>query len=96
MGYLRSPHHDAPTARIKRRHLAERGVRWLEQKVTGVSESGKPTLADGTVLDVATVIWFTGFVQHFEWINLPIFDELAGRGSTAESSTRHWASSSAA
>ena len=75
MRYLRGPHHGAPTARIKRRHLAERGVRWLEQRVTGVSEDGKPVLADGTVLDVTTVIWCTGFEHHFEWIDLPVFDE---------------------
>jgi putative flavoprotein involved in K+ transport len=74
MGYLRGPHHGAPAARIKRRHLAERGVRWLEQRVSGVSEDGKPVLADGTVLGVTTVIWCTGFEQHFEWIELPVFD----------------------
>jgi putative flavoprotein involved in K+ transport len=32
-------------------------------------------LADGTLLDVTTVIWCTGFEQHFEWIDLPVFDE---------------------
>jgi putative flavoprotein involved in K+ transport len=75
MRYVRGPHHGAPAARIKRRHLAERGVRWLEQRVSGVSEDGRPVLADGTVLDISTVIWCTGFEQHFEWIDLPIFDE---------------------
>lgn len=75
MRYLRGPHHGAPTARIKRRHLGARGVRWLEQRVTGVSAEGKPTLADGTVLDVTTVIWCTGFEHHFEWIDLPVFDQ---------------------
>jgi putative flavoprotein involved in K+ transport len=75
MKYLRGPHHGAPTARIKRHHLAERGVRWLQQRVSGVSADGKPMLADGTVLDVTTVIWCTGFEHHFEWIDLPVFDE---------------------
>lgn len=74
MRYLRGPHHGAPTARIKRAHLADRGVRWLEQRVTGASEDGMPVLADGTVLDATTVIWCTGFEQHFEWIDLPVFD----------------------
>lgn len=73
MEYLRGPHHGAPTARIKRRHLAERGVRWLEQRVSAVSDDGRPVLTDGTVLDVTTVIWCTGFEQHFEWIDLPVF-----------------------
>jgi putative flavoprotein involved in K+ transport len=75
MAYVRGPHHGAPTARIKRRHLAARGVRWLEQRVTGASEDGRPMLADGTVVDVTTVIWCTGFEQHFEWIDVPVFDE---------------------
>ena len=75
MQYMRGPHHGAPTARIKRSHLVARGVRWLEQRVSGVSEGGRPVLADGTVLDVATVIWCTGFEHHFEWIDLPVFDE---------------------
>jgi putative flavoprotein involved in K+ transport len=74
MAYLRS-HHGAPTARIKRRHLAGRGVQWREQRVTGVSPDGMPMLADGTVLDVTTVVWCTGFEHHFEWIDLPILDE---------------------
>jgi putative flavoprotein involved in K+ transport len=74
MRYVRG-HHGAPTARIKRRHLVERGVRWLEQRVTGVSDDGRPILADGTVLDISTVIWCTGFEHHFEWIELPVFDE---------------------
>lgn len=75
MRYLRGPHHGAPTARIKRRDLIGRGLRWLEPRVTGASEDGKPVLADGTLLDVTTVIWCTGFEQHFEWIDLPVFDE---------------------
>ena len=41
---------------------------------SGVSADGRPLLADGTVLDVTTVIWCTGFEHHFEWIELPIFD----------------------
>lgn len=75
MRYLRGPHHGAPTARIKRRHLAERGVQWLQQRVTKASADGKPTLADGTVLDVTTVIWCTGFELDFQWIDLAVFDE---------------------
>lgn len=74
MRSLRS-RHGTPTARIKRRHLAERGVRWLEQRLIGASPDGRPALADGTVLDVETVIWCTGFEHHFEWIDLPVFDE---------------------
>jgi putative flavoprotein involved in K+ transport len=75
MRYVRGPHHGAPMARVKRRELSARGVRWLEQRVTGVSDDGMPVLADGTTLDIATVIWCTGFEHHFEWIDLPVLDE---------------------
>lgn len=39
-------------------------------RVTGVRD-GKPLLADGRVLDVANVIWCTGFHPGLSWIDLP-------------------------
>jgi len=33
-------------------------------------------LEDGRVLDVANVVWCTGFTRGLDWIELPIFDEL--------------------
>jgi putative flavoprotein involved in K+ transport len=41
--------------------------------VTGVRD-GRPMLADGGVRDVANVIWCTGFVSEFGWIDLPVLD----------------------
>ena len=38
------------------------------------AENGRPVLANGRVLDVANVVWCTGFRQVFDWIDLPIFD----------------------
>ena len=38
--------------------------------MTGVRD-GKPLLADGRVLDVANVIWCTGFHPGLSWIDLP-------------------------
>ncbi len=35
-------------------------------------------LADGRVVDVANVIWCTGFVPDFAWIDLPVFAEDGG------------------
>jgi putative flavoprotein involved in K+ transport len=35
---------------------------------------GKPELADGRILDVANVIWCTGYHPASSWIHLPIFD----------------------
>ena len=42
--------------------------------MTGVAD-GRPVLEDGTVLDVDSVVWCTGFKQVFDWIRLPILDE---------------------
>jgi putative flavoprotein involved in K+ transport len=36
---------------------------------------GMPVLADGTRVDVANVIWCTGFHPGFSWIDLPVLDE---------------------
>ncbi|HXY31990.1 MAG TPA: hypothetical protein VEI06_14880, partial [Gemmatimonadaceae bacterium] len=43
-------------------------------RVVGVRD-GQPLLADDRVLDVANVIWCTGFEPGFSWIHLPIFAE---------------------
>jgi putative flavoprotein involved in K+ transport len=39
--------------------------------VAGVRD-GQPLLDDGRVLDVANVIWCTGFHGGFSWIDLPV------------------------
>ncbi len=67
-------HHGGPMLRVKRRHLAQRGVQRNQSRVVGVAD-GKPTLADGTVLDAANVVWCTGFRPRFDWIDLPILGE---------------------
>lgn len=36
-------------------------------------EGGRPVLADGRVLDVANVVWCTGFDPKPSWIDLPIY-----------------------
>jgi putative flavoprotein involved in K+ transport len=65
-------HHGAPQLRVKRRHLVERAVEWIEGHVTGVSDDGLPQLADGRTFEVATVLWATGFRQVYDWIDLPL------------------------
>ena len=35
---------------------------------------GVPVLDDGRVLDVANVVWCTGFEPGFSWIDLPVLD----------------------
>jgi putative flavoprotein involved in K+ transport len=63
----------APLVRLKPKDIAATGVE-LVPRVEGVVD-GKPRLADGRVLDVAVVVWATGFRLDFGWIKLPIFDD---------------------
>jgi putative flavoprotein involved in K+ transport len=58
----------APLLRVKRRHLDAAGVHRTDARTTDVAD-GKPVLADGTVLDVANVVWCTGFRQDFSFIH---------------------------
>jgi putative flavoprotein involved in K+ transport len=61
----------APLIRVKLKDLARSGVEQVDRTV-GVDD-GRPVLADGRVLDVANVIWCTGFRYDFSWIDLPVF-----------------------
>ena len=65
-----------PLVRVQPRDLAEAGVQ-RAPRVVGQVE-GRPRLEDGRVLDVATVIWCTGYQPDYSWITLPHFpdDEL--------------------
>jgi putative flavoprotein involved in K+ transport len=60
--------------RVKPKDLLAAGVVRVP-RVSGVRD-GKPTLTDGQVLDVANVIWCTGFRNDSSWIDLPIFDRV--------------------
>jgi putative flavoprotein involved in K+ transport len=66
-------HRGAPLVRLKPKDIVATGVE-LVLGVEGVA-AGKPRLADGRVLDVAAVVWATGFRLDFGWIKLPIFDD---------------------
>jgi putative flavoprotein involved in K+ transport len=76
----------APLIRVKNQDLAAAAVERVP-KTTGVHD-GLPVLEDGRVLDVANVIWCTGFRQDFSWVDVPVFDEDTGllqeRGVTPE------------
>jgi putative flavoprotein involved in K+ transport len=63
----------APLIRRKEKDLLAQGVERVA-RVVGVQD-GRPMLEDGRVLDVANVIWCTGFRTDFGWIDLPAFDE---------------------
>jgi putative flavoprotein involved in K+ transport len=60
-----------PLIRIKPKDLAAAGVERVP-RTTGV-EQGLPRLEDGRRLEVATVIWCSGFDPGFSWIELPVF-----------------------
>jgi putative flavoprotein involved in K+ transport len=65
--------HAAPLVRVKPKDLAAAGVQRVP-RVVGVHD-GHPLLADQRVLEVANVIWCTGFGPDFSWIDLPVFGE---------------------
>ena len=62
----------APRIRVKTDDLVAAGVEQVP-RTTGVQD-GLPVLEDGRVLDVANVIWCTGFRQNYGWIQVPVFD----------------------
>jgi putative flavoprotein involved in K+ transport len=63
----------APLIRVKSQDLLAAGVERVA-KTTGIQD-GLPVLEDGRVMDVANVIWCTGFRQDFSWIDVPVFGE---------------------
>ena len=62
----------APLIRTRPKELTAAGVA-RAPRVVGI-RNGLPLLEDGRVLDVANVVWCTGFTPGFSWIDLPVFD----------------------
>lgn len=60
-----------PLLRYRRPELEAAGVTLVEARTVGVV-GGRPSLADGQVLDVANVVWCTGFRPDFSWIDPPV------------------------
>jgi putative flavoprotein involved in K+ transport len=65
-------HRGEPLVRTKPQDLVAAGVKRAPRVVR--IENGRPVLEDGRMLDVANVIWCTGFHSGFSWIDLPVFD----------------------
>jgi putative flavoprotein involved in K+ transport len=63
----------APLIRVKPKDLDAIGVVRVP-RVAAVRD-GRPMLDDGRTLDVANVVWCTGFTPGLDWIDLPVFDE---------------------
>jgi putative flavoprotein involved in K+ transport len=62
----------APLERVRPKELAAAGVERVPRTV-GVRD-GYPMLEDGRVMEVATVLWCTGFRPDFGFVDLPVFD----------------------
>jgi putative flavoprotein involved in K+ transport len=62
-----------PLIRTKVKDLVAAGVERVP-RVVGVRD-GLPVLEDDRVLDVANVVWCTGFRTDFRWIDLPVFGD---------------------
>jgi putative flavoprotein involved in K+ transport len=69
-----------PLIRYRLKDYATAGVERLP-RVAGVRD-GRPELDDGRVLDVANVVWCTGFTSDWSWVDVPGF-------ATGESSDGH-------
>jgi putative flavoprotein involved in K+ transport len=63
-----------PLLRVRSADLAAAGVERFEGRMAGVRD-GLPVLDDGRVLDVANVIWCTGFRRDFSWIEGPVLGD---------------------
>lgn len=66
------PPRGIPLGRVRRRDITAAGIERVA-RTAGV-RNGRPVLEDGQILDVSNVIWCTGFVPDFSWIDLPIPD----------------------
>ena len=62
-----------PLVRVRPKELRGAGVGRVG-RIERV-ENGRPVTEEGEALDVANIIWCTGYHPGFEWVDLPIFDE---------------------
>jgi len=64
-------HVGLPLARIRPKDFTAAGIERVPK--TAGARGGLPVLDDGRDLEVTNVIWCTGFVPDFAWIDLPVF-----------------------
>jgi putative flavoprotein involved in K+ transport len=65
-----------PLARVRPKDITADGIERVPR--TAGTRGGLHVLDDGRDLDVTNVIWCTGFVPDFAWIDLPAFAEKDG------------------
>lgn len=63
----------APLVRIRPKELARAGVERVD-RIGGVVD-GLPVTESGQSLEVANVVWCTGYRPGFDWIDIPVFDD---------------------
>jgi putative flavoprotein involved in K+ transport len=68
-----NPPRGIPLGRARRKDIIAAGIERVP-RTTDVRD-GYPMLEDGQILDVSNVIWCTGFVPDYAWIDLPIVGE---------------------
>jgi putative flavoprotein involved in K+ transport len=64
------PPRGIPLGRVRRKDIIAAGIERVG-RTTGVRD-GRPVLDDGRLLDVANVIWCTGYTPDFSWIDFPL------------------------
>jgi putative flavoprotein involved in K+ transport len=64
------PPRGIPLGRVRRKDIIAAGIERVG-RTTGV-RNGHPLLEDGRVPEVSNVIWCTGYVPDFSWVDLPL------------------------
>ena len=80
LGRKARPHiraHGGPLLRVKKGDLEEAGVERVYERTAGTVD-GRPQLAGGRVVDVANVVWCTGFGHDHSWIRFPLEEDADG------------------
>ena len=67
------PPRGIPLGRVRRKDLSAAGIVRVPRVVK--VRDGRPVLEDGRILDVSNVVWCTGFVPDFSWIDLPVLGD---------------------
>ena len=80
--------HGAPMIRVKRADLEAAGVERITERVTSTRD-GRPVLGEHGQVDVANVIWCTGFRHDYGWIEPSVIGDdgwpLESRGVVSSS-----------
>ena len=64
------PPRGIPRGRVSRKDIREAGIEWVP-RVDAV-DRGRPVTEDGRSIDVANIVWCTGFKPGYDFIDLPL------------------------